>query len=404
MKILGRKVLLLLFFLFVFSNFLFLNNSVWGVTEDECRSEQNRDVEAGVSCWERLLTETGQKKATLQSEKARLDATIALALAKINQTVKQIDVLEKEIADLTGKIGRLDISLDSISRVLIKRVSETYKRSKTEPLTLFLSSDSFSKFVTRYKYLQVMQLYDKKLMIQVEGVRTNYENQKNLKEQKQTELEKARLKLESQKVILAQQRADKERLLEITKNDEQRFQNLLAGARAELVAIKGILAGQGREVKVGSMSEGQKIASLIQGSSCNSSGTHLHFMVVKGSETYNPFNYLKDGISFENCSGSSCGGGDGDPFNPTGSWNWPMNSPIHFNQGYGRTWAVQHTWVGRIYDFHNGIDIVSNSTEVKAVKTGVLYQGVYEGNCRLIYVKIDHDDSDFDTYYLHVNY
>jgi len=77
---------------------------------------------------------------------------------------------------------------------------------------------------------------------------------------------------------------------------------------------------------------------------------------------------------------------------------------LKFTQGYGRTWAVEHTWVGRVYDFHNGIDIVSDSSEVKAVRAGKLYQGVYEGGCNLTYVRVDHDDSDLDTLYLHVIY
>lgn len=394
-----KKIIFLIpFFIFVFSPLAI------AVTEQECQSKQQTEVSQGVACWEQLLGEVGQRKVTLQSEIIRFNTAISLTLAKIDQTAKQIKVLETEIAGLTTQIIRLDVSLNQLSEILIKRIGATYKKGKIEPLTLLFSSVDFSEFVARYKYLRVMQIHDRKLMVQMENVRTNYEDQKTLKEQKQDELEKAKKKLESQKVLLAQQKADKENLLRITQNDEKRFQNLLAQARAELVAIKGILAGQGKELKIGFVSEGQKIASLITGDSCNSSGTHLHFMVAKGSETNNPFSYLKDNVEFTNCSGSSCGSGDGDSFNPSGSWNWPINSPLKFNQGYGYTWAIQHTWLGRIYNFHNGIDITGNSLEVKAVKAGILYQGVFEGSCRLAYVRVDHDDSDLETYYLHVNY
>jgi len=240
-------------------------------------------------------------------------------------------------------------------------------------------------------------------MLQMETVRTNYADQKTVKEEKQAELEAAKEKLEAQKNILAQQKADRQRLLAATQNDEKLYQQLISSARAELIAIQGILAGQGKEIEAGHISEGQKIASMITGSSCNSSGTHLHFMVAEGENTNNPFGYLSSGIGYENCSGSDCGSSDGDPFNPSGSWTWPLNSPIEFNQGYGNTWAVQHTWVGRIYSFHNGIDIVSDSLEVKAVKSGTLYKGVYQGGCNLNYVRVDHDDSNLDTLYLHVN-
>lgn len=401
MKKLLKKIFLFLVCVLLLFFFFSPNHSVLSVTEEECEQKQGEDK---IACLESLLGEVGTKKLTLQSEVDKFNTSIALTTAQITRTAAQINELEKEIAGLSTKIGRLDISLDQLSEILVKRIAETYKKGRIDSLALLLSSNNFSEFVGRYKYLRVIQLHDRKLMVQMETVRTNYSDQRTVKEEKQEELEAARKKLDSQKVVLAQQKADKERLLAITRNDERRFQTLLAQARAELIAIKGILAGQGKEIEVGAVGEGQKIASLIPGASCNSSGTHLHFMVAQGSDTHNPFSYLSAGIDYEDCSGSSCGSGDGDSFNPSGSWGWPLNPPLKFTQGYGSTWAIQHTWVGNIYQFHNGIDIVSDSLDVKAVKAGKLYQGIYEGGCNLMYVRVDHDDSDLDTLYLHVNY
>ena len=176
---------------------------------------------------------------------------------------------------------------------------------------------------------------------------------------------------------------------------------------SELEAIQAIIAGKGTEELVRHVSEGEKIASVIAGASCNSSGTHLHFIVADNRVVQNPFSFLRGGINYENCSGSSCGSSDGDPFIPSGSWNWPINETIKFFQGYGSTWAIRNSWVGRIYSFHNGIDIQSlSSSDVKAVKSGDLYRGSYTGynGCRLRYVRVDHDDSGIDSFYLHINY
>ena len=135
------------------------------------------------------------------------------------------------------------------------------------------------------------------------------------------------------------------------------------------------------------------IATLIQGASCNSSGTHLHFTVSRDGVAQNPFNFLKGGISHENRSG-------GDPFNPSGSWEWPIDPTIEFNQGYGDTWYVR---TYRFYPTHNGIDISGSST-VKAVKSGTLFKGSYAGyqGCTLPYVRVHHNDDGLDTFYLHV--
>lgn len=192
----------------------------------------------------------------------------------------------------------------------------------------------------------------------------------------------------------------------ITKNDEKKYQNLLAQAKSEMEAIQAIIAGRGKETHVGHVDEGQKIATIIDGPSCNSSGSHTHFIVGQSGKTLNPFNYLKPGIDYENCSGSSCGSSDGDSFNPTGSWNWPIQPKIHFAQGYGVTWAVRNTWAGRVYNFHNGIDINSDSAAIFAVQSGELYRGSYSGTngCQLRYVRVNHDNSDLETYFLHVNF
>jgi septal ring factor EnvC (AmiA/AmiB activator) len=326
-----------------------------------------------------------------------MDSQIKLTSLKISQSENQVKILEQDIIVLSGKIVRLDGSLNDLSKILLSRVEETYKTSKIDTLTLLLSSKSFSGFISHYRYLQAVQLHDRELLLSMEQTRTNYDEQKTLKQKAQDDLEKLRKQLETQKTQLNSQILERKRLLDDTKGKEANYQKLLEDARNELAAITGILAGKGSEIEVRKVSEGERIAAVIQGASCNSSGTHLHFMVSKDGSTYNPFTYLKGGIDSENVSG-------GDAFNPSGSWNWPVSPKITLSQGYGYTWAVQNTWVGRIYQFHNGIDIKGSSSEIKAVKPGTLFQGSYNGRCSLHYVRVHLDDGGLDTYYLHVNY
>jgi len=390
----------LLFGLIVFL-FVFSVNSL-AITQEECErkiGKKELNLDEAKEC-EKILNDlylkTGEQRRTLQGEIAKFNAAINLTTTRIYTTSKQIEELEKEIADLTGKIDRLDVSLDQVSQILIKRVAETYKKGKIEPLTLLFSSKDFSEFVARWKYLRVMQAHDRKLMLQLESVRTNYEDQKNLKEEKQAELEAAKKKLESQKALLSQQKADKENLLKITQNNEVRYQQLLAATRAEIEAIQGIIAGKGTETEVGKVNQGATIASIITGASACSTGTHLHFEIREGGEVRNPFNYLKN-VNLIDDSG-------GDSHNATGSWEWPLNEPIKFNQGYGSgTAAIRSRTVW--YNFHTGIDISSEDRVVKAVKPGTLYRGSIScGGGVLRYVRVKHDEGNIDTYYLHVNY
>lgn len=392
-------------FFLCFLTFIFFSLVSLSFFSSKARADQVSDLQQKITELENALNEVGKQKDSLNREISLLDNRIKITTLQITQTAVQINNLEKEIELLSGKIVRLDDSLNYLSKVLLSRISETYKKGRPDFVALFLSSKNFADFISRYRYLQAIQAHDREMLLAMEQTRTSYDEQKQLKEKKQTEMEALKKQLEVQKTQLNSQVVSRKRLLEETKGKEANYQKLLAEAREELEAILGILAGKGKEVEIKKVGEGERIASVIAGPSCSSSGTHLHFMVTQDGQAKNPFSYLKAGIDYENCSGSSCGSGDGDVFNPSGSWNWPLNPKIRLTQGYGYTWAIQHfSWLRTIYNFHNGIDLQGSSLEVKAVKSGTLYAGSYNGSCVLKYVRVKHDEGNYDTYYLHVNY
>ena len=335
----------------------------------------------------------------LKSQANTLKNQIAQFNAQINLTSLKIEETEEKISLLGGRIDQLEDSLSALSAAFSSRVSETYKMKRLEdPFVFLITSQNLSQFVVRFHYLNRIIKADKDLLVRLQQAQNTYEGEKDDQETLQS-------KLEEQKNVLGVQKEAKADLLTITKNDEKKYQQLLAQARAEYEAIVAITAGKGIEEEVGHVNQGDRIASIIQDRSCNSSAAHLHFIVSDNGTTYNPFGYLKP-VGHENCSGpGKCS--PGDPFNPSGDWEWPISPTITFTQGYGYTWAVQNkAWIRSIYSSHNGIDINSGDLTVRAVKSGTLYQGSYsiQGVCRLNYVRVAHDDSSLDTFYLHINY
>lgn len=375
----------------------------------------NKDDSAGylrcindkTACWEKKISEAEQAAVTLKSTINILNGQINVLQLQIDQSLAEISALEKEISELSDRIDGLSYSLDKLTTVLVERISEQYKRHYTSPVALVFSRTDFTTKLSELKYLRLARQQTSEAMVRAETQRLDYNEQKNLKEEKQQELESKRLKLERQKSDLAGKRAAEQNLLNETKNNEALFQKKLNEALAEYQAIQAIIAGRGSETKVGEVKQGDKIATIIQGASCNSSGTHLHLIVSESGIAKNPFEYLKPGIDYVNCSGPSCGSDAGDAFNPSGSWEWPISPKIEFWQGFGSTWAVRNTWVSRIYSAHNGIDIRSTSSlDVKALQSGSLFQGSYSGTngCRLRYVRVEHENSSISSFYLHINY
>lgn len=357
------------------------------------------EIQQEIATYEKELHRLNLQAATLANQIAQYDAQIKLTTLRIEEIGARIDLI-------AGRISGLKDSVESLSAVHNQRVVEEYKYYRADtPLMFFIFNGDLSAVLKHYTYLRRIQNEDAVILSRLTAAKDNYENQKK-------EQEKLFEQLKLQEASLANQKKAKANLLLVTKNDEKKYQNLLASARAEYEAIQAIISGRGAETEVGDVSEGATIASIIQynenypETTCNANGSHLHFIVGRGKTVENPFSYLSGGVDVQNCSGGgSCTASDA--FNPSGSWRWPISPTIKFTQGYGDTWFVRtYHW----YPFHNGIDINSSDPTVRAVKTGKLFRGSYSGrdfrgnSCRLRYVRVDHADSDLETYYLHVNY
>src|SRR3990172_13399777 len=373
-------------FLLVFTVFLLIAQNIYG--------QQNADdVAKKIEEYQRKLSELGKQRDTLSSEIQYMTLQINLTALKIQEKEKKIITTKNEVEILTSRIKGLDTALNHLSKLLLKKVVEGYKNRPASFFDMLFDSQNASDFISRIKYLKTAQENNQKLLVQVQETKLNFEQQKSLREEKQIELNKLEAQLNNQKADLDNQKGAKQKILTVTQNDEKVYQRLLEQARAEYAAIQGIISGAGTETKLREIKRGETIASIIPGASCNSSGGHLHFIVQENGAVSNPFNYLKS-VDYTNCSGSGCGSSDGDSFNPSGGWDWPLNPAIKLEQGYGSTWATRNTWAGRIYSFHNGIDINGSSNNVLAVADGELYRGSYAVGCTLPYVKLIHKGSN----------
>lgn len=355
------------------------------------------EIQEKIAELQKKLTEIADQKRTISSQISYMDNQVALTNLKIEETQARIVQSGQEIASISAKIDQLEISLTGLSNVLLKRIAETYKKGGIDNWQLILSSHGFSDLLTRAKYIRTVQAHDKQLMFKLEDTKVNYQEQKNLLEEKKREDEKLKKDLDGYKITLSRQKSEKVRFLEVTKNDEKRYQELLAKARAEQEAIQSILAGAGDETEAGQVNDGQKIASVIPAPSACSNGAHLHFEVVKDGAHQDPANFLSNKqVSWDNAPDSS--------FGFSGSWSWPVNDLIKITQGYGMTYYASAL---RYYggNPHTGLDMVNeNDWTVKAVKQGTLYRGAIAcGSGTLRYVRVKQGEG-YDTYYLHVNY
>jgi peptidoglycan hydrolase CwlO-like protein len=188
-----------------------------------------------------------------EKEKQKALYQISITSLQIEETKQKITDTKGEIDILGTRIQSLDQSLNYLSKSLIVRIVEGYKKRTFSLLDIIFKNNNANDLFGQIKYLKTAQDNNQKLLYTVQETKSNYEEQVKLREEKKKELDnlnnnllQLEADLENKKEKLIQSIADQQ-------NQKAATDKIMAIAQAQLAGFKSFVSSAG----VGTISANQ---------------------------------------------------------------------------------------------------------------------------------------------------
>lgn len=203
---------------------------------DEKTKEIQR-LENEIKEYQGNLGEAAVKSQTLKSEIARIESEIKRLNLQISLTEKKISKKELEIESLGSEISQKETFLSQQKEALAKSLRELNEIESQNLIETFLIYDNLSDFFKIIENNQKLNSSIKQSVEILQETKNSLLKEKSKTQEVRDELKSLKRELIDKKTITNAQKSEKANLLSVTKNEEARFQKLLADRKHEREAI-----------------------------------------------------------------------------------------------------------------------------------------------------------------------
>lgn len=224
-----------------------------GVHAQESDAERRKRLEGELQTVERQIMKQQRLVESKRAERQSLERDVEILEAEINKAQLGIRAREVAITQLSDQIGekeevisilneRLETQRQSLAD-LIRKTNEVDDFSMVEVL---LSNQNLSEFFSDFESFRSIKESLNELMGVLEGIKRDTQEQRDLLEEKQQQEAELKQVQEIEKNRIEQTEEEKEQILEVTKGEEEAYQQMLesqkrtaAQIRAELFDLLG---------------------------------------------------------------------------------------------------------------------------------------------------------------------
>ncbi|MEN9920802.1 MAG: hypothetical protein RL538_695 [Candidatus Parcubacteria bacterium] len=192
------------------------------------RSNRLTEIDAEIAAFEQQLNQVGAEKKTLQSAISRLELERKKVNADISRTETLISSTDLEINKLALEINRTETDINKTKDIIGAIIRQEHQSESSSLVEVLLNNDQLSDFWSQLEaHHNVREMLSTKV-----GELNSYQEiitgKKVNNEEKRDELSSLKNQYVGQTEVLATNKQEQAKLLEVTKSEEKNYQQLLA--------------------------------------------------------------------------------------------------------------------------------------------------------------------------------
>ncbi len=196
--------------------------------ELKAKKEELKKAEDRIEKFKEEIQIKKKEAKTLEQQIDLIDDNIERLRLNINQTELEIQETRSEIAVTEEEINIKEQEISHQKEKLASYIRSMYELNQQSQVAVFLAYKTFSEAINETSTWQELQARGQKVLVEIKGLRDDLENKRQDLEAYKKVLEELRQRQEKQQATLAANRNSKERILDLTRSQEEEFKKLLS--------------------------------------------------------------------------------------------------------------------------------------------------------------------------------